>query len=239
MRSICKMIGSVDCALPGWSSWPSFRISEPVPVATWLILLRTSHLLTPDSVSRVAIRRLASTGIRSTTCTVYGDDSSTMNQTNSFKSDPIEIRSGCKRVRAASKRGQSLIEFTLVMPILLLTMTGMLSFGFALHNYLVLTNGVTAGAQLLAISRGQTTDPCATASGAVKSAALGLTTANLSFTFVINGTSYTTTSCTAAAANMVQGASAAVAATYPCTLAVLGMNFSACTLQMETVELIQ
>jgi len=140
---------------------------------------------------------------------------------------------------AGKKRGQSLIEFTLVMPILLLIVTGMLSFGFALHNYLVLTNGVTTGAQLLAISRGQTTDPCATASAAVKSASLGLTAANLSFTFVINGTTYTTTSCTAAAANMVQGASAAVGATYPCTIAVVGISFSACTLQMETVELIQ
>ena len=138
-----------------------------------------------------------------------------------------------------NKRGQSLIEFTLVMPVLLLTMTGMLSFGFALHNYLVLTNGVTAGAQLLAVSRGQTADPCLTGSTAVKSATLGLKAASLAFTFVINGTTYTGTSCTAGAANLVQGASAGVSATYPCTLAVIGMNFSACTLQMETVELIQ
>jgi Flp pilus assembly protein TadG len=165
--------------------------------------------------------------------------SSTMNLAKSFNSISIKDRSGVKRLSAVNKRGQALIEFTLVMPILLLTMTGMLSFGFALHNYLVLTNGVTTGAQLLAISRGQTTDPCATATAAVKSAALGLTAANLSFTFVINGTTYTTTSCTAAAANMVQGAPVAVAATYPCTLAVVGMNFSACTLQMQTVELIQ
>jgi Flp pilus assembly protein TadG len=172
---------------------------------------------------------------------VYHDDSSTMNQTDSFDNSypPIEIRPGGERVSAGNKHGQSLIEFTLVMPILLLMMTGMLSFGFALHNYLILANGVTAGAQLLAISRGQTTDPCATAFAAVKTASLGLTTASLSMTFVINGTTYTTTSCTAGAALMVQGASAAVAATYPCTLAVFGMNFSACKLQMQTAELIQ
>jgi hypothetical protein len=169
----------------------------------------------------------------------------TMSQTDTFNSDSIKIRSGGKRVKAGNKRGQSLIEFTLVMPILLLVMTGMLSFGFALHNYLVLANGVTAGAQVLAISRGQTTDPCATAYAAVKSASLGLTTANLSMTVVINGTTYSpptpplTPSCTAGAANMVQGTSAEVAATYPCILAVVGMNFSACKLQMQTVELIQ
>jgi Flp pilus assembly protein TadG len=160
-----------------------------------------------------------------------------MNQTDNFKKDQIEI--GRKRATIGNKRGQSLIEFTLVMPILLLMMTGMLSFGFALHNYLILANVVTAGAQVLAISRGQTTDPCATATAAVKSTVLGLTTANLSFTFVINGTTYTTTSCTAAAAGMVQGASAQVAATYPCILAIVGMRFSACTLQMHTAELIQ
>jgi Flp pilus assembly protein TadG len=171
---------------------------------------------------------------------VYDDDSSTMNQTDSFvNSYPIEVRPGGKRVSAGNKQGQSLIEFTLVMPILLLMMTGMLSFGFALHNYLILANGVTAGAQLLAISRGQTTDPCATAFAAVKTASLGLTTANLSMTFVINGTTYTTTSCTAGAAEMVQGTSAEVAATYPCILAIVGMKFSSCNLQMQTAELIQ
>ena len=171
---------------------------------------------------------------------MYDDDSSTMTQTDSLNnSDPIEVRPGGKRVSAGNKQGQALIEFTLVMPILLLMMTGMLSFGFALHNYLILANGVAAGAQLLAISRGQTTDPCATAFAAVKTASLGLTTANLSMTFVINGTTYTTTSCTAGAAQMVQGTSAEVAATYPCTLAVFGMNFSACKLQMQTAELIQ
>jgi Flp pilus assembly protein TadG len=162
-----------------------------------------------------------------------------MNPADNLNSNSIEIRSGGKQVSAGNKRGQSLIEFTLVMPILLLTMTGMLSFGFALHNYLVLTNGVTAGAQLLAISRGQTTDPCATAYVAVKTASAGLTAASLSFRFVINGTIYTTTSCTAAAATMVQGAPVVVGATYPCILAIIGMTFSPCNLQMETVELIQ
>src|SRR5580704_8785693 len=149
------------------------------------------------------------------------------------------IRPGGERIRARNKRGQSLIEFTLIMPMLLLIMTGMLSFGFALHNFMVLTNGVNAGALLLSVSRGQTTDPCATAYGAVRTAAFGLTLANISYTFVINGTTYTTTSCTAGAVNMVQGASAEVAASYPCTLAIFGMSIPSCNLKTQTVELIQ
>ena len=144
-----------------------------------------------------------------------------------------------KRIGAGNERGQSLIEFSLVFPLLMLILTGQLAFGFALHNYVVLTNAVNVGTQLLAISRGQTTDPCATAFAAVKTASLGLTPANLSMTFTINGTAYTTTSCTAGAAEMVQGTSAEVAATYPCILAIVGMKFSACTLQMQTAELIQ
>jgi Flp pilus assembly protein TadG len=138
-----------------------------------------------------------------------------------------------------SQRGGSLIEFTLVMPILLVVMTGMVSFGFALHNELVLTNAVNTGAQLLSFSRGQTTDPCATAYGAISGAAPTLAT-GLTLTFVINGTTYSsTTSCTAGAANMVQGGSAQVQATYPCTLAVLGMNFPGCRLGAQITEFIQ
>ena len=155
-----------------------------------------------------------------------------------------KIRSWGKRV-SAGNQGGSLIEFALVLPVLMIAVTGMAATSIALHNLLVLTNAVNTGAQQLSFSRGQTTDPCATAYAAVKSASLGLTTANLSMTVVINGTTYlpptppSTPSCTAGAAEMVQGTSAEVAATYPCILAIVGMKFSACTLQMQTAELIQ
>jgi len=151
----------------------------------------------------------------------------------------VKIRPGSKRARAGKQRGQSLIEFTFVMPILLILTTGLVSFGLALHNFLVLTNAVNTGAQLLSISRGQTTDPCATAYTAISSAAPGLTS-GLSLTFVINGSTYAAaTSCTAGAANMVQGASAQITATYPCILSVVGMSPSSCQLQTQTTEFIQ
>jgi hypothetical protein len=122
----------------------------------------------------------------------------------------------------------------------MIVVTGQLAFGFALHNYLVLTNAVNAGAQLLSISRGQTTDPCATASAAINSDAIGFTTSNLSLTFVINGTTYTAvTTCTAGAANMVQGGSVRITGTYPCTLAIFAMNIPTCTLRSQTTEIIQ
>lgn len=144
-----------------------------------------------------------------------------------------------KRFSAGSKRGQSMTEFALVIPILLIIVTGMVSLGITLHNFLMLTNAGNIGAQLLSASRGQTTDPCATASGAILNAAPTLTAANLTYTFVINGSSYTSTSCTAGAANMAQGATAQVTITYPCTLAIYGMSIPACTLQTTTAEAIQ
>ena len=147
------------------------------------------------------------------------------------------------RVRLATRfrgrRGQSLVEFSLIMPVLFLAMTGMLSFGMAMHDYLALTNGVNYGAQVLSMSRGQTTDPCATAAAAVQSAAPSLTSANLSYTISVNGTSYTGTTCTTGAANMVQGTTARVTVGYPCVLAVYGMNAPACGLKAATSELIQ
>jgi Flp pilus assembly protein TadG len=151
----------------------------------------------------------------------------------------VKIRSGDKRASSGNERGSSSLELALVMPILMLILLGLASFGLTLHDLLVLTNGVNAGAQLLSMSRGQTTDPCSTASSAISSAAPSLTT-GLSLTFVINGTTYAaTTSCPAGVSNMVQGATAQITATYPCTLTVFGVLSPTCSLQARTAESIQ
>jgi len=144
-----------------------------------------------------------------------------------------------KRKNARNRRGGSLIEFTLVMPILLLVTTGMVSFGFALHNDLVLTNAVNSSAQLVALSRGQTSDPCATAYAAATGAAPSLAS-GMSLSFVINGTTYSATnSCPSGASNMVQGSNVQVTGTYPCVLAVFGESFPSCTLKSQITEFIQ
>ena len=71
------------------------------------------------------------------------------------------------RLRASNKRGQSLVEMAVSLPLLLLILTGIMTFGIALNNYLTLTNAVEIGGQQLAVSRGQTTDPCNTAAQAI------------------------------------------------------------------------
>jgi Flp pilus assembly protein TadG len=150
------------------------------------------------------------------------------------------------RSSAAADEGGALVEMAVTLPVLLLIVTGIFTFGLALNNYLELTDAVGISARLLAISRGQTTDPCATTTAAFYKAAPYLKTTSLSFTFVLNGTSYTGASCssssttTGAAGNLVQGQAAQVTVTYPCNLAVYGKNYApSCTLTAQTTELVQ
>ena len=142
--------------------------------------------------------------------------------------------------------GQSLIESALIFPVLLLIVTGVLAFGLAFNNYIALTNAVGVGARQLAISRGQTLDPCSTASTAISGAAPLLKSSSISYTFTLNGTGYTGTSCssssstTGAAGNLVQGKGATVAVTYPCSLVVYKINLvPGCTLNAQITELVQ
>jgi Flp pilus assembly protein TadG len=165
----------------------------------------------------------------------------------------VKARSICERIRAhvcASNEGGALVEFAVVLPILLLTLMGIFTFGIAMNNYNELTESVNNGARLLAISRGLTSDPCATTVAAIYAAAPSLpqldSTGKLqlfTFSFVLNGTSYPNkTSCTAGVANLMQGQghAAEVTVTYPCNLSVYGTNFAPnCKLQAQTTELIQ
>jgi Flp pilus assembly protein TadG len=160
-------------------------------------------------------------------------------------SRPLYVANNARR-RARNEEGQAMVEMALALPVLLLVLTGILTFGLAFNNYVLLTEATSIGARTLAISRGATTDPCATASSAVIAAAPLLTPASLSFSFVLNGASYTGTSCssgsstTGAAANLVQGSNAIVTVTYPCSLAVYGANYAPhCSLQAQMTELVQ
>ena len=72
------------------------------------------------------------------------------------------------------EQGQSLVEFALITPMLLLLATGIMVFGLAMNTYLQLTNAVSVGARTVAINAGVTLDPCATAANAITAAAPGL-----------------------------------------------------------------
>lgn len=135
--------------------------------------------------------------------------------------------------------GQAMIEFALILPVLLLVVFGITTFGIAMSNYLMLEDATNVGARQLAISRGQTTDPCSTASTAISAAAPNLTRASLNYSFTLNGVAYSGTSCASGTNNMVQGATAKVVVTYPCSIVSFRYNFGSCTLSSATAELIQ
>jgi Flp pilus assembly protein TadG len=145
------------------------------------------------------------------------------------------------------EEGQSIVEFALLLPALMLITTGLLVFGVSMNNYLQLTNAVEVGARAAAIAGGITTDPCATASSAVIAAAPGLTPSKLVFTYSLAGNAESGTSCSATsvenapAAYLSAGSTVTVTASYPLNLSVFGRKFSAtnAVLKASATELVQ
>jgi len=148
----------------------------------------------------------------------------------------------------SEEEGASLIEFALVSTILLLPLTtGIMTFGIYMANQMQLINAVDTGARTLAVNGGITLDTCSVASSAIISAAPGLNSSQLNFSYTLNGTPYSGTSCasatllTGAASNLAAGTTATVTVNYPCNLSIFGTNFmpSGCFMRASTSELVQ
>lgn len=161
----------------------------------------------------------------------------------------MKIRHTDARLRAIFSReenhGQSLVEFALTLPVLLLLVAGIMVFGLAINNYVMLTEATAVGSRQLAISRGQTLDPCKTVYNTVTGAAPILTAANMTFKISLNGNVYKGTTCSGtttsgAPANMVLGSTAIVTVTYPFTMSTFS-NFLPSSFQLaaQTSELMQ
>jgi Flp pilus assembly protein TadG len=143
----------------------------------------------------------------------------------------------------SDETGGSLVEMALVLPILLAIVTGITSFGFAFNNYIMLSSAVNVGGRQLSILRGDTADPCSDVSKTIAAASPLLKSANLNYTFNLNGTTYTNKStCTGGVAILTsgQGKPMQVQVTYPCTLLIYGKNvLPSCTLTAQVTELEQ
>jgi len=139
-----------------------------------------------------------------------------------------------------------MLEVALCLPMMLLLVTGIMVFGLAINNYLMLTNATNTGAQQLAMDRGYTLDPCNAVATAVYAAAPNLVHANMAITTTINGNVYTGTTCasasytTGAPSQMATNTQGSVLVTYPCNLVVYGKNFApSCKLTSQTAVIIQ
>lgn len=140
--------------------------------------------------------------------------------------------------------GSAIVEMAVVLPVMMAVLTGIFSFSIALYQKLQLAEAVSNAGHVLATDRGDN-DPCNTATNALYAAAPGLSHANLTLTYTLNGHAYSagTTSCAASggAANpyMVANGSAQIQATYTCTLGVYGMKYTSCSVASQITEDVQ
>lgn len=125
--------------------------------------------------------------------------------------------------RIQSERGQALVEFALVLPLLALVLFGVIQFGIAFTNYIALTDAVRAGARVAAVSR-FSEDPVAAAEAAVRRSAVNLDQSRL---FVTVGSSWQ------------RGTEVRVQATYPYRLDLLGVVVASGQLSSETTERVE
>jgi len=145
---------------------------------------------------------------------------------------------------AADQGGAAALEFTLVLPFLLLLLFAIIQVGVVFNHYIQLANGVSAAARSLAISRGSTT-PYTNALSALNAAAPNLNSfssplSGQALTVSVAGTACTSSNQAAACANaFTQGATASVTASYPCNLTVLWVNVSSCAISSSASEYIQ
>ena len=89
-------------------------------------------------------------------------------------------------LRHAGEQGQAMVEMAFVAPVILLVLTGIVSFGIAMNQYELLTYGTASGARAFALSRNQASwsptsagDPCEYAYDMATAAMPTLKTTNL------------------------------------------------------------
>jgi Flp pilus assembly protein TadG len=78
-----------------------------------------------------------------------------------------------KRTDITREQGQTMTEFAIVLPILVVLLFGIIQFGIAFNNYVTITDAARAGARKAAVSR-QASDPAGACTDEVRSSAVDL-----------------------------------------------------------------
>jgi Flp pilus assembly protein TadG len=149
-----------------------------------------------------------------------------------------------------SERGGALVEMAIALPVMMLLITAMVSFGMLLSSYLMVSHAVDVGARNLALSRGATTNPCADAVAVIQGSAPTAAFSSLNYTFKIGSATFSGSSTgfsgTSSAdcsqlgvSDMVAGDTAAVSVTYPFQLMVYGWSSKTINATVSTTEVIQ
>jgi Flp pilus assembly protein TadG len=159
------------------------------------------------------------------------------------------------RLRAGSllrdgERGGALVEMAIAVPVMMLLITAIISFGLMLSSYLVVSHAVDVGARNLAVSRGASTNPCSDAVTVIQNAAPTLAASNLTYTFTIGSDTFTgsstgfsgtgSTDCSQlGVSDMVAGDTATVSVSFPMKLMIYGWAPTTMNVSATTSEVIQ
>jgi Flp pilus assembly protein TadG len=130
-----------------------------------------------------------------------------------------------KRFRSKRENGQTMVEFALVLPILLMLLLGVIQFGIAFNNYLAVTDAVRAGARQGAVARYLPPgDRCPSVEARVRESADNLDQAKLGVT---------------CASSFAAGEDVTVSASYPYSISILGMVVKSGDLTATTTERVE
>lgn len=152
------------------------------------------------------------------------------------------------RALIVQEDGGPLVEMAVVLPLMMLIITGMTGLGIVLNQYLVLTNATQVGAMQVAISAGESGfDPCNVAATAVAAASPTLVASNITYTFQFSGVTgsvgpfkgTSASTCTTDAASVTAQTTVTVETQYPASLLIFGFKPSTINMQSWTAELVQ
>ena len=129
-----------------------------------------------------------------------------------------------RREMSRDERGQTMVEFALVVPIICVILFGILQFGALYNDYVTLTDASRVGARKAAVSKNED-NPGAVAEEAVRDSASGLDPLKLDVD--VNATAWE------------RGGSVTVEATYPFEIDLLGFVVASGNLSSETTERVE
>src|SRR5438093_514335 len=118
------------------------------------------------------------------------------------------------------EKGQTMAEFAVVLPILVVLLFGIVQFGILFNNYVMLTDAARAGERAAAVPRNDS-DPIGTATSAVRASANDLTQSNLNVQV---------------SSTWAPGTNVTVTATYPYSIKLLGWVVTSGDLTTKTTE---
>lgn len=143
---------------------------------------------------------------------------------------------------ARRTEGSPIVEFALVLPIMMILITGMASVGIFLSNYLALTNTVDSAARTMSMTRGMGySDPCNYAIGAATSNGIGLNMSAITWQvkWTPQGGSSATYGSSCPGRAILANDTVSVSAQYPAVLMLYGLSPTNFNVVAQTSEQVQ